>query len=171
MNHIGFAPVACTDALVLILGTLPGKLSLERKEYYAQPRNLFWPVMGEILGFSPDLPYAARVQCLQQKGIALWDVCAAGHRNGSLDSRIEIETVVPNHFADFFKTHPQVGLICFNGAKAEVIFCQKVIPNLAPPANGIPRKVLPSTSPAHAAMPREQKRECWQAALSAVLGI
>src|ERR1017187_7782411 len=80
-----FEPVAGADARVLILGSLPGKVSLERGEYYAQPYNAFWRIMGELVGASRDLPYQNRLELLKQHHIALWDVCAAGFRAGSLD--------------------------------------------------------------------------------------
>jgi len=60
----GFPPIEGASARLLILGSLPGEVSIERQEYYAQPRNLFWRIMGDLFGFAPSLPYIARVAAL-----------------------------------------------------------------------------------------------------------
>jgi G:T/U-mismatch repair DNA glycosylase len=54
---------------------LPGAASLAARQYYAQPHNAFWRIMGELFGAGPDVPYAARADRLRASGIALWDVC------------------------------------------------------------------------------------------------
>ena len=161
----GFPPVASPRATVLILGSLPGKRSLERGEYYAQPRNAFWPMMGRLFGASPELPYAERLRRLTGQGIALWDVCASAHRPGSLDSAIRHSTIVPNDLATFLARHRRIALICFNGAKAENLYRRLVLPGLPAPARDIRTEPLPSTSPAHAAMRFEDKFRRWKAAL------
>ena len=158
----GFDAIARSDARVLILGTLPGKNSLQRGEYYAQPRNAFWPIMKELVGASPDLSYADRTLRLVEKGIALWDVCLAGNRAGSLDSAIELSSVVPNDFDAFLDIHADIRLICFNGMKAAEIFCHKVLPGLPAAARLIRREVLPSSSPANTSMPFQQKLRGWR---------
>ena len=138
MKSNGFGSVARADARVLILGTLPGKVSLERGEYYAQPRNAFWRIMGELAGASPDLPYTDRLRLLKENGIALWDVCAAGQRSGSLDSAIRLSTVETNDFSGFLRAHAGVGLICFNGKKAKEIYDRKVRARAAHPFRANP---------------------------------
>jgi hypoxanthine-DNA glycosylase len=161
----GFEAVARTDARVLILGTLPGKVSLERGEYYAQPRNAFWPIMGELAGASPDLPYENRLRSLKENGIALWDVCAAGQRLGSLDSAIQLSTVETNDLSEFLRTHTGIVLVCFNGKKAKEIYDRRV--RQKPPTlfERIRYEVLPSTSPANT-MRYEQKLSRWRTVLA-----
>ena len=102
MSHRGFPPVAATGARVLVLGSLPGAESLRRREYYAQPRNAFWPIFGAIVGAGPALPYSARLARLEAAGIALWDVCASARRDGSLDA--DIRNHQPNALAAFAAT-------------------------------------------------------------------
>jgi hypoxanthine-DNA glycosylase len=104
----GFAPVSDPSARVLILGSLPGAVSLERQQYYAKPQNVFWKIMGTLVGARPELPYAQRTDALTKAGIALWDVCASAHRIGSLDSAIKHHAA--NDFASFFAKHPKIYL-------------------------------------------------------------
>jgi hypoxanthine-DNA glycosylase len=159
----GFPPVAAANARVLILGSLPGAESLRRQQYYAKPQNRFWWIMGELYGAHPDRPYEDRLEILRQAGIALWDVCHAANRPGSLDSAIVADTVVANPIAPFLAAHPAIALICFNGGGAESLFTKLVAPSLSPAHAAITRLRLPSTSPAYAAMRREQKLASWRA--------
>lgn len=155
-----FAPVAAPDARILILGSMPGVASLEAGQYYAHPRNAFWPIMGALFGAGPDLPYPERVVQLMASGVAVWDVLQACEREGSLDSNIRSE--VPNDFAAFFRTHPSIRRIGLNGGKAAAAF-RKLVVRQGPPLAEI--VTLPSTSPAHAARSVEMKCALWKAAL------
>ena len=132
----GFAPVARADARVLVLGSLPGQMSLARQQYYAQPRNAFWKITGELFGFEPSLDYDARLRALVAQRVALWDTCAAAVRPGSLDARILRSSVVPNDFAPFLQAHPQIRRLCFNGATSAALFERLVLPTLAGAAAG-----------------------------------
>jgi len=157
-----FPPVAREDARVLILGSLPGQASLKAQEYYAQPQNAFWPLMGALFGAGRDLPYPERLQRLLENRIALWDVCASACRPGSLDSDIDHASVAPNGFAALYRRCPDIKLVCFNGATAERLYHKLVMPTLQVE---IATLRLPSTSPAHASRSFSQKREAWAAAL------
>lgn len=156
----GFAPVARADAKVLVLGTLPSRLSLAKGEYYAQPRNAFWRIMGDLFAIAPALPYAGRLQMLMEHRVALWDVCAAAHRPGSLDA--SIRDAVANDFGSFFESHRELRLVCFNGAKAAQIYARTVQPALPGHFQAIRGETLPSSSPAHAAMRYEKKLALWR---------
>ena len=158
-----FAPVENAAATVLILGSMPGKASLAAGQYYAHPRNAFWPVMGKIIGFSPDLPYEKRLENLRSSGIALWDVLGSCVRKSSLDAHIEADSLVPNDFQAFFGEHPNITRVFFNGAKAEQCFVKYVLPTLH--ANSLHYQRLPSTSPANAGMPYEKKLSAWRAVI------
>lgn len=160
-----FPPVAGPGARVLILGSLPGTESLRRQEYYGKPQNRFWWIMGELYGAGPLLPYAARCAALIAAGVALWDVCAAAVRPGSLDAAILRASVVPNDFNTFLAAHPGIARIAFNGQPAARLFASAVAPGLAPEAACLPRVTLPSTSPAHAGMTPAAKCAAWRAGL------
>ena len=162
MHSLGFRPVAKADSRVLILGTLPGPVSLEKRQYYAQSRNAFWPIMGELFGAAPELAYGQRLQKLQQGGVALWDVCRSAYREGALDASIDPHSIVPNNLARFLRSHAAVRLICFNGQTAGKLYRQLVLPRLPETLRDIPCETLPSTSPAYAAMRFEQKLALWQ---------
>lgn len=149
----------------MILGSMPGRASLEQQQYYAQPQNAFWPIMGELCGAGPDLAYADRLQALEEHRIALWDVLASCHRPGSLDSAIRLRDAVANDFAGFLASHVGIARICFNGAKALELYCRLVLPTLVNPAHDLPRVKLPSTSPAHAGMSRVDKLRAWRQAV------
>lgn len=161
----GFPPVAAPDADVLILGSLPGKRSIEMQQYYAQPQNAFWRIMGAVCGAAPQLDYASRLHRLTTCGIALWDVLAAGQRRGSLDSAILTSTIVVNDFARFFTRHRRIALVCFNGRKAADLYRRWVLPTMPGAVAALQMCDLPSTSPAHAARSYEQKLDLWRKAL------
>lgn len=146
---------------------MPGQASLSAQQYYAHPRNAFWPIMSELLGLAPGTPYTARLQALTAAGLALWDVMQSCEREGSLDSAIRDDSVVPNDVRGFLAAHPQVALLCFNGAKAEQSFRRHILPDLGIPPPRLLR--LPSTSPAHAGMPAHAKLAAWRAALADLL--
>ncbi|MCK5942974.1 MAG: DNA-deoxyinosine glycosylase [Planctomycetes bacterium] len=160
-----FPPVARRDARVLILGSMPGVASLEAQRYYAHPRNAFWPILGELLGFDPQLSYPRRLAALRRGGVALWDVLARCVRAGSLDSDIERDSIVVNDFASFLRRHPRVGAVFCNGGAAFQLFRRHALPTLPAPLGELPVQQLPSTSPANAGMRRERKAQLWRAAL------
>lgn len=161
----GFAPHARADALVLILGSMPGAKSLQAERYYAHPQNQFWPFMGELVGATPSLPYDQRLLRLATAGIALWDVLASCERAGSLDSAIRDECARANDFVAFFDAHRRIRSVLFNGAKAESSFRRQVLPGLAD-ASRLMLLRLPSTSPANASQRRDAKLAAWREALS-----
>ncbi len=156
-----FAPVSCTNANVLILGSMPGKASLSAQQYYAHPRNAFWKIIEHLFGIASDAPYRERLRQLTANRIALWDVMNACHRKSSLDSDIVDASIVPNDFAAFFDAHPKVDRVYFNGAKAENSYHRLVSPTLADP-DPITYLRLPSTSPAHAALSLKEKLAAWK---------
>lgn len=164
-----FAPIADARARVLILGSMPGKASLAAGQYYAHPRNLFWPILGEVTGAGPALPYEVRALALKSRGIALWDVLESCAREGSLDSAIDDATLSANDFASFYLGHPRIAHVFFNGGKAEACYRKHVLPMLADAAASPSYRRLPSTSPANASMSRAHKQRVWRLALRPAL--
>jgi len=149
----GLLPISGTEPRILILGSFPGILSLERQEYYGNPKNRFWAVMEELFAIPGSLPYRERTALLTRRGIALWDVVSSCERVGSADNRIK--NPVPNDITGFIRQHPTIQLIALNGGTAGRLYRRL--------ADGpyLPSVVLPSTSPAYAAMPFEEKVRVW----------
>lgn len=144
---------------------MPGQKSLDENQYYAHPRNAFWKIITTIYAFNLNLSYKQRCEELTKNKIALWDVMQHCERQGSLDSAIKNDTIIPNDFKSFLAEHPNVKKICFNGKKAESSFRKLVFPTL----NSVDKYrfiSLPSTSPAHASMPFEGKLQLWENALT-----
>ena len=139
----GFPPIIADGATTLILGNMPSVMSLGAQQYYANPRNAFWRITGEIVGFDAAAPYEERVSALTAHGIAVWDVLRSCLRVGSLDSAVEPESMVANDFHGLFERHPTITSVYFNGAAAE-----KNYHRLVPSAPDLRYLRLPSTSPA-----------------------
>jgi hypoxanthine-DNA glycosylase len=150
---------------VLVIGSLPGQVSLAHRQYYAQPQNAFWRIVEDLFAIDRKLPYRQRMLALLAQGIGVWDVCASALRPGSLDAAIVHESIVPNDFARLFRRLPGIERLCFNGVTAASLYERLVLPSLVAPASFLPRERLPSTSPAHAGMRYAQKLEHWRRAL------
>ena len=144
-----------------MLGTLPGEESLRRQEYYAHPRNLFWPIVCTLFGDPVPTEYGERLRLVALRRIALWDVCASGEREASADATIRRET--PNLIGDLLASHPGIRAIAFNGSGARRLYDRHFarLPALTYHA-------FPSTSPAHARLGFAEKFERWQALRAAL---
>ena len=159
-----FAPVVGTDPRIIILGSMPGVASLEAVQYYAHPRNAFWPIMADLFDFDAAQDYASRIGCIESLPIILWDSLQACHRPGSLDSNIDDATAVANDFPGLLERHQEIRAIFFNGATSEKYFRKLALPTL-PRADQITLMRMPSTSPANAGMSFAQKLELWRRVL------
>lgn len=158
----GFPPIAGRDARLLILGSMPGAASLAAAQYYAHPRNAFWPILESVWDIPATLTYTARVRAVRAAGLAIWDVLARCQRKSSLDADIEHATVVVNDFNGFFRRHPLIQLIAFNGGTAHALYRRHVLPTLPAPLQQIAMLRMPSTSPAHAALSLQRKAQRWR---------
>jgi TDG/mug DNA glycosylase family protein len=166
-----FPPLQGAAAHTLILGTMPGQASLLAQQYYAHPRNAFWPVMLAIISNTQPrydsvqtLAYDKRCQLLTDNGYALWDVLASCRRPGSLDSSIERGTDVPNDIAGLLIRHPDISCIACNGKTAgkllerHILSSLKQLQQIRPDVRIVS---LPSTSPAMAGMSLVAKHKVW----------
>lgn len=158
----GFPPVVGTTPRLLILGSMPSVASLAAAEYYGHPRNAFWPIMGELFGAGPELPYAQRTQRLAAAGVALWDVLRHCRRHGSLDSAIERDRQTANAVPELLARHPSLDAIALNGGRAATLFRRHLEADVIELRPRLKIHRLPSTSPAHAARNFEQKLAAWR---------
>jgi TDG/mug DNA glycosylase family protein len=161
---IGLAPVVDAGVRVLVLGSFPGAASLQAAQYYAHPRNAFWPVIAALLAV-PGLaaqPYAQRLQVLLDHHVGLWDAVASCEREGSLDTAIA--QAQSSDLAQLLLRLPALRAIACNGALAH----RETVALLGDP--GVPVLRLPSTSPAHAGLPLADKIHAWHSALAPYLG-
>lgn len=151
----GLAPVIDANVRILVLGSFPGAASLAAGQYYAHPRNQFWPLISRVVGEDlAALPYAERLPRLLAHGVGLWDVLGECERVGSLDAAIRKPAA--NDFARLRTLCPLLETVGFNGQASG-----KFAPQFA--AAGYRTLVLPSSSPAHMAMRFEQKLDVWRA--------
>ena len=151
-----FPPILDADARVLVLGTLPGEESLRRGEYYAHPRNLFWPIIFALFGTVPSADYAERLACVKSHRIGLWDVCEIGEREASADSTIRRER--PNAIDLLLDTHPLIRAVAFNGSGAKRLYDRHFTRRA-----DLVYLAFPSTSPAHARLDFAGKLARWTA--------
>jgi len=165
----GVAPVLDARARVLILGSMPGARSLAEQKYYAHPRNAFWPIIERLTSIRANAPYELRLTQLLDKGLGLWDVLAECVRPGSLDQRIQRDSIGVNDFGSVFEECSCIERIVFNGRAAATLYDRHVLAGLRDQGVDIERVVLPSTSPAHAAMSFEAKCTAWREALQPFL--
>lgn len=158
-------PVVDHRSKVIILGSMPGRESLEKGQYYARKQNSFWRIVHALFGAAPEDGYDARLQFARERGIALWDVLRECEREGSSDSSITNEAV--NDLGSFFLTYPAIGHVFFNGRKAARSF--ELAVRLSPDVRARLRFLtLPSTSPANAGMTFDDKLAAWSAVRDAL---
>ena len=163
MAHIlSFPPISNSNSRVLILGSIPGKESLVKNEYYAYSRNSFWPIMELVLGIPIEKPYFEKTTALLNRGMALWDVLKTCTRNSSLDSDIIESSINCNNFESFYMSHPRIFKVFFNGKKAEDMYMKYVWPELLDDYKKIECLRLPSTSPANASKTFGDKVSVWK---------
>jgi len=101
-----FPPIEDGHLEILILGSLPGDESIRRGQYYAHPRNRFWPLMAKMLGKPLPDDYAERTEILLSAHIGLWDVAHSAIRKGSAD--IQICDEEPNDIRSLIERNPRL---------------------------------------------------------------
>lgn len=117
MRKSGLPPIVDENTDILILGTLPSDMSLAAGQYYANPGNDFWRLIGAALNLTfVGLSYEAKVDLLKANRIGLWDAFHSCIRPGSMDGNITGQEI--NDFGALRSMAPNVRLVCFNGKKA-----------------------------------------------------
>ncbi len=155
----GLSAVASAHTRLLILGSFPGAASLQAQQYYAHPRNQFWPIMAALWPQYPQpavYDYEGRCQWLLARGLGLWDVYDSCQRQGSLDSAIRAPQV--NDFATLQQSCPLLTAVAHHGGES-----YKHAGKLR--ALGWQVYRLPSTSPANASWNFERKLQAWYAVM------
>jgi len=151
-----FPPVIDEHVRILILGSLPGELSLAHSQYYGNPQNRFWHFISDIVGQDVvQMTYPARLQALLDNGIGLWDVVAEAHRDGSLDSKIGNHS--SNDLFGLLEKLPALTTIAFNGGTA----ARLGVKALQEHADRYRILRLPSSSPAYT-LPYAEKLTAWR---------
>ena len=183
--YCGFPPLCGDNPQILILGTFPSTLSREKGEYYGNSRNQFWRIIYSIFDtphieynnehsnnysyeqnyeqnykysyeHSYEHNYGQRKTFLFNNGIAVWDVIAQCEVDGALDSAIR--NPIYNMALPKFIEENDISKVYFNGNNAYAFYKRGI--------GHIEKNVLPSTSPAYAAMSFDKKRKLWHNALN-----
>lgn len=156
---VGLPPVIARGTRLVVLGSFPGVASLAAAQYYAHPRNQFWPLVGTLLAEAlATMPYAQRLERLRARGLGLWDVYARCRREGSLDSAIEDAEL--NDLASLRRRAPGLVAVAHNGGES-------ARQRRHTQALGLPVWRLPSSSPANASWSFERKLAAWREAFEA----
>ncbi|MFX3616614.1 MAG: DNA-deoxyinosine glycosylase [Sporolactobacillus sp.] len=151
------APIIDSESRVLILGSMPSRISLAKQQYYGNPRNHFWRLLFQIFDEPLEADYTKKTAFLLKHHLALWDVIHFCRREGSLDSAIHDEAV--NAIPQLLQRYPNVRLIAFNGRKAQDVFRKRT-----GQMNDLPMILLPSSSPMPGRNVKsyDQKFEIWK---------
>ncbi len=155
----GLAPVIGRETRLVVLGSFPGVASLQAQQYYAHPRNQFWPLLSALWGVDlAGMAYRARLAEVKRRGLGIWDVYASCRREGSLDSAIEDS--VPNDLAGLRRRAPWLQAVAHNGGEsARSMAITRAL--------GVEVIRLPSTSPANASWSFDRKLAAWREAFAA----
>lgn len=157
-------PIVDKDSRVLILGSMPGRKSLELQQYYAHPQNRFWGMLSVLLREDEPLRYEDKKNMLLRHHIALWDTLSFCERDGSLDSAIKNEQ--PNAVCEFLEMYLQITAVFCNGGKAAAAFKKYFAGKLS---KNTAVFFLHSTSPANACMNLDALANEWQLILNYLL--
>lgn len=151
-----FAPFVDRASRVLILGSMPGPMALRKQQYYGFTGNHFWFILPALFKEEKPVEYADKLDLLRRRKIALWDVLESCTRPGALDS--DIREITPNKIPELLESYPNIRAVFINGQYAYKTFVKHFEGQVSRPYF-----VLPSTSPAHAAMSVKEKTRKWGA--------
>ena len=158
----GFEPVIKKNCRVLVLGSMPGVASLQKHQYYAHPRNAFWPIMEELFAIEQSRVYEERCSMLSSAGVGVWDVLKSCKRAGSLDLNIETNSEQVNDFDRLVSDYGSIRFVFFNGGTAERLYKKYTFSSDLIENRNLLYQRLPSTSPAYASISFQDKLAQWR---------
>ncbi|MCL1803330.1 MAG: DNA-deoxyinosine glycosylase [Eubacteriaceae bacterium] len=159
-----YKPIYDERSKLLLIGSFPSKASRSGGFYYANPRNRFWRVLGNV--FSDNSATGAmseKIAFLLRHEIALWDVAAQCDSIGSLDSQIKVAKT--NDFSAIFAS-AKIAAVLANGTLAYTEY-KKHCMHLY----NVPLERIPSSSPANAAYSLERLASEWAGAIGRYIKI
>lgn len=156
----GLPPTIDKHSAVLILGTLPGQMSLTHGKYYADPSNKFWDILFIACGEKIDKSDQAKEALLKKYNIALWDILDSAVRGTSSDKDLMDEK--PNDLPQLLEEYPNIKLLLFHSNSAYKYF-RRFFKNTAVPY------ICVSSPSGQNRKGAKEKAEEWQTALSCVL--
>lgn len=158
----GFDPIVSNNSKVLILGSMPSVVSLDKQEYYGFAHNRFWKIMHTV--FHDEITsYDKKKQLIINNHLALWDVIHACEREGSLDSAIR--NVEVNNLSEFLKRYPNINAVICNGKKSYELY-MRYFKN-----EKVKVYVLPSTSNANRTIKEDVLFSKWKLLLNELLSL
>ena len=153
----GLEPIFEKDSKILILGSLPGDISILNQKYYDNKNNHFWKLISFVYEdkFIEFQIYDEKIKLLKKHKIALWDVIKCANRKGSLDSNI-----VNEEYNDVKSLLDQsnIKFIYVNGRKAE----DSLKKYMKIKSTHIKYKYLPSSSSLNAMYSLDEKAKIWK---------
>jgi hypoxanthine-DNA glycosylase len=166
----GLAPIINEQSRVLILGSLPGDVSLQKQQYYGNPRNHFWPILQAVFDCNVGSTYEGKTQFILNQQLALWDVLKAADRRGSLDANIR--GAIANDLQQLLSAYPNISVIALNGGEASRKF-RAIRKRSADIFSHINCIELPSTSniPGKNVLPLAEKIQRWAQIKTALLNV
>jgi len=111
----GLSTICLRNTKVIIVGTFPSEQSLKYKEYYSNPANKFWNLLGDVLGINLKVKgYDEKIEALLENKIGLSDTIIQCEREKSSD-----KDIINPEFNDFRELDcPKLRIILANGQKA-----------------------------------------------------
>ena len=146
-------PVYDKNSRILILGSFPSVKSREAEFFYGHPQNRFWRVLASVIGVETPQTIEERREFLLSRGIAVWDVIASCEIEGSADNTIR--AVQPNDISAILSS-ADIRAIFVNGRTSEKYYDKYIKQTV-----GREAILLPSTSPANAAVSLDALTDAW----------
>jgi hypoxanthine-DNA glycosylase len=147
-------PYVPENAKILILGSFPSVKSREQMFFYGHPKNRFWKVLAALCNEEEPQSVENKKKLLSSHGVALYDVIDSCEITGSADNTIR--DVKPSDISKII-SHSCVERIFLNGMTAKKYYDKLLLKTV-----GIEGVLLPSTSPANAAVSLDKLIEIWR---------